>query len=137
MTQADGGLMGRIRALPKMRRFAVFLTMAALVAAAGSLLTWFTVYRQPEARQVAVAIVAPMTGPIAIGISLRDGAALQVAATQCRPRRPSGQIGRLRRGGTRRARACRRRSRRGRRRQPRHPAAPTDEPPCRQPRQPP
>ncbi len=79
MNTSRASLIERFNTLPKMRRFAAFVGMAAVAAAIISMLIWLTVFRQPPQRPVAIAIVAPMTGPdAAVGQSLRDGAQVWV-----------------------------------------------------------
>ena len=75
MNNPPASLIERFNSMPKMRRFAAFVALAAAAAAIGSMLTWLTVFRQPAQRPVAIAVVAPMTGPnAAMGQALRDGA---------------------------------------------------------------
>lgn len=75
MTQITKSLTERFNQLPKMERFAAFVGMAAIVAAIGSAASWYLFFREPPQRPVAIAVVAPLSGPdAAMGQSLRDGA---------------------------------------------------------------
>ena len=75
MNTPRASLIERFNMLPKMRRFAIFVALAAVAAALGSAVVWVSVFRPPAQRPVAIAVVAPMTGPnAAIGQALRDGA---------------------------------------------------------------
>jgi len=68
-------LIERFNALPKGRRFTAFVGMALVVGAVASAIAWFTVFREPAQHPVAIAVVAPLSGPqAALGQSLRDGA---------------------------------------------------------------
>ncbi len=76
----------RINELPKMRRFAVFVGLAIIAAAIASALAWLFVFRQPAQRPLAIAVVAPMTGPQGdVGQALRDGAQTWASGKGVRP----------------------------------------------------
>jgi small-conductance mechanosensitive channel/ABC-type branched-subunit amino acid transport system substrate-binding protein len=80
MTTLATRISSRLRQLPKGRRFAVFLAMAAVAGAIVSAIAYVTIFREPLGRPVAIALVAPMTGPEAArGAAVRDGAAQWVA----------------------------------------------------------
>ncbi len=83
-------LFEHVRAMPKMRRFAVYLAMVAVAASVVSLLTYVTVYRNPGARPVTIAVVTPLSGAQAAqGLALRQGAERFVAhQLQANPSRP-------------------------------------------------
>ncbi len=87
MTQPAASLAERIRALPKMRLFLLLLLLAAIAGGIGSAIAWVTVFRAPLGRPVAIALVAPLTGPdAALGTAMRDGAAQWVAQQARAPR---------------------------------------------------
>lgn len=77
-------LAGAVRAMPKMRRFAVFLAMTAVIAAGISAAAWFTVFRQEKGEPLVIALVAPLSGPHA-----RQGAAVLAGAEQWLSRQPA------------------------------------------------
>ena len=86
MNNLIASLLHRIHELPKMRRFAVFVGIAAVVAAIGSFITWYSVFREPPQRPVAIAVVAPMSGPqAALGLAVRNGAQTWVDGKGARP----------------------------------------------------
>ena len=75
MIRLIASLIAQVRAMPKMRRFTIYLVMACIVAALFSVGIYRAIYHKPEAMPVALAVVAPLTGPdAAAGIALRDGA---------------------------------------------------------------
>jgi branched-chain amino acid transport system substrate-binding protein len=74
----------RVRAMPKMRRFAVFLAITAIIAAVASAIAWATVFREERGEPVVVAVVAPLSGPAA-----RQGAAIVAGAEQWLARQPT------------------------------------------------
>ena len=80
----------RVRALPKMRRFAVYLAMMGVVATIASMITYAVVFRSPSAYPVTIAMVLPQSGPQAAqGLALRLGAERFVARQrQINPSRP-------------------------------------------------
>lgn len=65
-------MFARVQAMPKMRRFTVYLGIVAVVASVASLLTYLTVYHNPGARPVTIAVVASSSDPQ--GKALRQGA---------------------------------------------------------------
>ena len=76
MIRSLSTLITRVRALPKAERFVLYVTLTVLVAAGASYGIYHTVFRKPDAKPVAVAVIAPLSGPdTAIGQALRDGAA--------------------------------------------------------------
>ena len=77
MTRSLLDIAARLRALPKMRLFLLFLALAAAVGAVGSFITWMTLYRAPAAPPLRVIVAAPASGPnSAVARALFDGAAL-------------------------------------------------------------
>ena len=75
---------GSVRAMPKMRRFALFLALTAAIAAALSAIAWFTVFREDRGEPLVIALVAPLSGPEA-----RQGAAILAGAEEWLARQPS------------------------------------------------
>jgi branched-chain amino acid transport system substrate-binding protein len=81
-------LADKILTLPKMRRFSLFLLLAALAGAIVSGIAYFIVFRAPLGRPVSIALVAPLSGPeAALGAAMRDGAAHWVAQQARAPQR--------------------------------------------------
>ena len=80
MIRLTASMIARVRAMPKMRRFTIYVATASLVAAILSAGIYRAVYHKPAALPVALAVVAPLSGPNAAdGIALRDGAIVYAA----------------------------------------------------------
>ena len=84
MTKLLSRLAGAVRAMPKMRRFTLFLAITAAIAAAISTVAWFTVFRVDKGEALVIALVAPLSGPDA-----PQGAAILAGAEQWLARQPA------------------------------------------------